>query len=660
MVNPAPPPFLAEEDKSKLSKHLALRKFLSLFRKAISTPRPLFPTIEGASLKDSGGVAMQKFVLGAAAPFLLFLGGSADAAPPPEWRVSEASGTVRLIENGRARLVTRGALLSSGSVIATGAGARAVIVRGKEFVVVSQNSQLRVPLAAESRGGVMQMIADFGSALFRIEKKATPHFGVQSPYLAAVVKGTTFTVTVGPDGATVQVTEGSVEVSTLDGGAAELIRPGTVAMVGASDLYRLSVDDGQGARVVRSESPPGTVTTKLGVTFGAPAVAGNGPAASAPPDAPDQRDGGSSGDQGSGGRPESGELPDAARIESPIGEGPQSLSDLTDGLLDGPSPAEMVLAELSRAAPTAPGNGGGFGGGPDNGTGNVGGGSGGGRSDNGSGNGGGAGGGGSGNDAGAGGGASGGGSGNGGGASGGGSDNGSGNGGGASGGGSGNGSGAGGGASGGGSDIGSGAGGGASGGGSDNGSGAGGGGSDNGSGASGGGSDNGAGAGGGASGGGSDNGSGAGGGASGGGSDNGSGAGGGASGGGSDNGSGAGGGASGGGSDNGSGSGNGAGGGGSDNGFGSGDGASGGGSDNGSGSGGGSSDSGSDDDSSGSDDGNGKDGKGSFGDLLDLPGGAGLGVGVGDLIGGPSAGIPGDDLSDSTGSFDGRGTPVRA
>jgi len=198
-------------------------------------------------------IDMRKIIIGLA-PLLLATGGAAIAAPGA-WSVSEVSGTVRLNENGKSRAAVRGALLSSGATIVTGPGSRAVIVRGQEFVIISPQTQLRVPVAAQSRGGIMQMIADFGTAVFNIKKKSTPHFGVQTPYLAAVVKGTTFTVTIGPEGGSVQVTEGLVEVSTLDGGAAELITPGKIAQVGASDLYRLNVDGGV-SRSTRSGNAP--------------------------------------------------------------------------------------------------------------------------------------------------------------------------------------------------------------------------------------------------------------------------------------------------------------------------------------------------------------------------------------------------------------------
>src|SRR3546814_18032542 len=91
---------------------------------------------------------MRKIVLGLA-PVLMAVHSGAFAAAP-EWKVSEVTGDVHLTHDGRSRAATKGALLSSGAVIATGPKARAVLVRGQEFVVVSPSSQLRVP-AADAR-----------------------------------------------------------------------------------------------------------------------------------------------------------------------------------------------------------------------------------------------------------------------------------------------------------------------------------------------------------------------------------------------------------------------------------------------------------------------------------------------------------------------------
>jgi hypothetical protein len=272
-----------------------------------------------------GDPTMRKFMLGMA-PLMMVLGGSA-AAAEPLWKVSEVSGDVRLVQNGRTQPAVKGALLGSGSTIATGPNAIAVIVRGEEFVVISPRTQLRVPGdAAPNR--IMQLIEDFGTALFKIEKKSTPHFGVQTPYLAAVVKGTTFTVTADAKGGSVQVTEGAVQVSTLDGGAAELVHPGTIAMVGASDLFRLSVD-GETSKIIRSPNAPETA----GSTAGTAAYAG----------------------------PQEAEV----RIASRLQEDGRSLKETTNGLVEGQSVPSAVQAEFSEQARAAekdhsnPGNGGG-------------------------------------------------------------------------------------------------------------------------------------------------------------------------------------------------------------------------------------------------------------------------------------------------------------
>src|SRR5436309_592941 len=83
--------------------------------------------------------------------------------------------------------------------------ARAALVRARDYVVVSPASRIRVPTFQQQGGsGLIQMITDAGTAMFRIQHQSVPHFGVQTPYLAAVVKGTVFTVTVGEHGASVQ------------------------------------------------------------------------------------------------------------------------------------------------------------------------------------------------------------------------------------------------------------------------------------------------------------------------------------------------------------------------------------------------------------------------------------------------------------------------
>ena len=257
---------------------------------------------------------IRKLALGVAPLALLW--SNAALAETPLWRVTEVSGPVQLKRANTVRAALRGATLSPGDTVTTGAGARAVLVRGEEYVIVSPSTQLRLP-AADKSGGIMQMFEDFGTAVYKIQKKMTPHFGVQTPYLAAVVKGTTFTVTVGPEGGSVQVLEGRVEVATNDGGARSLVDPGVVALVGASNVYRLTVD-GDTRRVIDSPNTP------------ADADARGSTASFAGPSA-------------------------VPVVVAAVAEMGKPLSDLTDGMVRGDAGVQvaMTIASAARSEPAA-------------------------------------------------------------------------------------------------------------------------------------------------------------------------------------------------------------------------------------------------------------------------------------------------------------------
>lgn len=192
------------------------------------------------------------------------LSSGAAYAGTPGWQVSEISGNVTVARKGVVKVAQRQTKLSPGDVIKTGPKGRAVLLRGGEYLVVSPASHIEIAEPAKS-GKVTQIIEYLGNVLFRIDKKETPHFGVKTPYMAAVVKGTTFSVSVSADGAAVQVTEGAVEVSTLDDGASELVTPGVIGMINANDPFSLVVIDGE-RRVIESPNKPaaagdGNVTT---------------------------------------------------------------------------------------------------------------------------------------------------------------------------------------------------------------------------------------------------------------------------------------------------------------------------------------------------------------------------------------------------------------
>jgi hypothetical protein len=162
------------------------------------------------------------------------------AAPAPQWKVTQAAGDVRVLQGDKVQPARAGRMLPAGAAISTGSNARAVIVRGQEFIVLSPGTQLRLP-EIRQQTGLVQIIQEFGSALFKIEKKSTPHFGVKTRYLVAVVKGTTFRIDASGNRASVAVTDGAVQVSTNDHKSSMLLTPGQEAAVGSDTDNKIAV-----------------------------------------------------------------------------------------------------------------------------------------------------------------------------------------------------------------------------------------------------------------------------------------------------------------------------------------------------------------------------------------------------------------------------------
>jgi hypothetical protein len=274
-------------------------------------------------------------------------------AATPGWSISEASSGVMVIHAGVSRIAARGGRVGPGDIVTTGQNARAVLVNGDQYAVVSPNSRLEIADPRPS-GGLMQFIEKVGNAVFSVKKGSTPHFGVQTPYLAAVVKGTTFSVTVDDAGASVQVIEGAVEVATVDGGAHRLLEPGAIATVGVADLGRLTIQ-GKTTQVLRSPNAPAPAPAAGDV---APAVHVAAPDAPAPAViAEAAREGGAT--SGSAGQLAAAE---PVTIAAAIEEAPKSIGQISGGLVSGSTAMTVAIASAAAAPadaarPAVPGNG---------------------------------------------------------------------------------------------------------------------------------------------------------------------------------------------------------------------------------------------------------------------------------------------------------------
>src|SRR5580765_7201152 len=137
--------------------------------------------------------------------FSLLAASTAFAADGGTWSISKSSGDVWM-GSGDVQQVSLKSddALKPGDTIRTGRNGRVLLVRGEESIMIAPNSVVGLP--AETKEGLATTIKQqAGSILLEVEKKNVKHFEVETPYLAAVVKGTQFRVTVSASGATVDV-----------------------------------------------------------------------------------------------------------------------------------------------------------------------------------------------------------------------------------------------------------------------------------------------------------------------------------------------------------------------------------------------------------------------------------------------------------------------
>ncbi|WP_420332103.1 FecR family protein [Roseibium sp.] len=155
-----------------------------------------------------------------AALFLIpvLLTATATGAVASEWVVKRVSGIVYFVAPGvEAFRVKRGMAFEEGYTMGTRAGGRALIARGEETISVGPNTTFAMSkyLSNNSKTTLLQRK---GTVTVDVAKRSRPHFFVETPFLAAVVKGTRFDVTVDNTRARVSVDRGVVGVEDFSSG----------------------------------------------------------------------------------------------------------------------------------------------------------------------------------------------------------------------------------------------------------------------------------------------------------------------------------------------------------------------------------------------------------------------------------------------------------
>lgn len=158
-----------------------------------------------------------------------------------DWVVSKVSQPSRFTVDGKTWLVvTRGSTIPNASWVSTGPRGRVVLERNKDRVTFQPGTMAGV---FEKKGWSIH--TDFaqqsGTLELSIDPQVKPHLAVQTPFLAAVVKGTVFTVTVTKEKASVGVSRGRVEVTDNMSGERTGIKAGQKATVDNDPLTHMAL-----------------------------------------------------------------------------------------------------------------------------------------------------------------------------------------------------------------------------------------------------------------------------------------------------------------------------------------------------------------------------------------------------------------------------------
>lgn len=169
------------------------------------------------------------------------------------WVVAESHGDVTQQTADGALPVALGATLAEGAPVRTGADGTLLLAHGNDRVTVSANSTFAIPVGVDPAAGP-SLLQTLGTLLFKVEHTPGRRFEVDTPYLAAVVKGTVFTVSINGAAQLVHVAEGAVEVTSSASHDAVLVRPGQTATVSSPNAAPSVIDGHSPAGTPGSQS----------------------------------------------------------------------------------------------------------------------------------------------------------------------------------------------------------------------------------------------------------------------------------------------------------------------------------------------------------------------------------------------------------------------
>lgn len=146
-----------------------------------------------------------------------------------DWVVMRLRGEAQMLLEASWVPLRRGDVVANDRLIRTLFDGHAELQRDREVVTLGSATQIRIQ--QEAGTGYTTVLQDFGRVEVDAEARLVKHFEVQTPYLAAVVRGTHFIVTSDDEGASVAVDRGAVAVQSVASERSTTIGVGQTATV---------------------------------------------------------------------------------------------------------------------------------------------------------------------------------------------------------------------------------------------------------------------------------------------------------------------------------------------------------------------------------------------------------------------------------------------
>lgn len=178
-----------------------------------------------------------RFILSSLVCLLLVTVPGALSAATQEWTAAKATAQVSYtIDKENWIPLRKGMTVPNKAWISTGPRGRLQLVRGTETIAFQPNTMAAIVTRGTDRNRKTEIVQQIGEISLEIEKRQQPHTTVQTPFLAAVVKGTRFTVEVGETEAAVAVDRGLVQVTSFRSGERSDLGAGQGARVDAAGM----------------------------------------------------------------------------------------------------------------------------------------------------------------------------------------------------------------------------------------------------------------------------------------------------------------------------------------------------------------------------------------------------------------------------------------